>query len=447
MRGGEAAERTPVDAPRRDVLLLCDYDPFQAQMVQDHIHALARCSRHRVHVLSFRGRLPRGLDLARFDAVIVHYSLFIYEERCLDTESRQRLAAFAGVKAVFLHDEYKHVDRTKAALRELGTNILFTCFAAEAARGVYGDLIAQGLQAVPVLTGYVSQALLDLPAGRPIAQRPIDIGYRGRLYPAWHGELGQDRVRIAERITADAPRFHLNVDLSIAERDRLYGRRWLAFLQSCKCVLGTESGASVVDFTGAIARAVEAHRQRDRSVSYEELRRRYFAEVEHRIPMAQISPRLFEAIAAGAALLLYEGGYSGRLRAGEHYFPLRRDHANFGDAAAFIRDSARVEAMAARARHDVLHAPENHERALVAVVDAALAARMQAPAVGGYDTADFVRRFGRYDAILRPAVVRRQAVALAARGYHAFARHLPGAVEGRVRAVLKRTLGRDNIQP
>ncbi|WP_204304041.1 hypothetical protein, partial [Stenotrophomonas maltophilia] len=84
--------------------LLCDYDPFQAQMVQDHIHALAKRSRHTVFTLSFRGALPVALDLSRFDAIVIHYSLFIYEERYLAADTRQRLAAFGGLKAVFLHD-------------------------------------------------------------------------------------------------------------------------------------------------------------------------------------------------------------------------------------------------------------------------------------------------------------------------------------------------------
>lgn len=430
-----------------DVLLLCDYDPFQAQMVQDHIHALARHSRHRICVLSLRGHLPRGLDIERFDAIVIHYSLFIYEDRYLAVETRARLAAFRGVKAVFLHDEYKHVDRTKAALRGLGVDILFSCFPAPSAEIVYGDLIADGLEVVPVLTGYVSQALRDQPAGRPTAERPIDIGYRGRIYPAWHGELGQDRVRIAALFAAEGKRSGLAVDLTVAEKDRLYGRRWLSFLGACKCVLGSESGASVVDFSGDIARAVEAHRQRDRAASYEDLRARHFAAVEHAIPMAQISPRMFEAIACGAALLLYEGHYSGRLRAGEHYFALRKDHANAAEAVAFVCDSAAVAAMAARARRDVLAAPENQEAALVAAVDAALAGKAGPRLAGGYDPADFARRFGRYDAILSVRTMRRQVLALAARSYHGLAGLLPPAVEGRLRARLNRILGRGGARP
>ena len=39
------------------------------------------------------------------------------------------------------------------------------------------------------------------------------------------------------------------LDLSYEEHDRIYGRAWLKFICSCKTMLGTESGASVFDFT------------------------------------------------------------------------------------------------------------------------------------------------------------------------------------------------------
>ena len=36
------------------------------------------------------------------------------------------------------------------------------------------------------------------------------------------------------------------------EEDRIYGKKWIHFLSQSRCSLGTESGASVIDFTGQI---------------------------------------------------------------------------------------------------------------------------------------------------------------------------------------------------
>ncbi len=433
-------------APPLSVLLLCDFDPFNARMVQDSIHALVRGSRHAVRCLSFRRDLPEALDLSRFDAIALHYSSFVHDDRYVSPGARRRIAAFAGAKAAFLHDEYKHVNRTKQALAELGVGALFTCFEQPEARQVYGDLVARGLQTVSVLPGYVPPALSALDPGPASALRPIDIGYRGRAYPAWHGELGQDRVRIHERVSADAPRFGLVVDSSVSERDRLYGEKWLAFQRRCKMVLGTESGASVVDFTGEIASAVEAHLAAHPDASFEELRRLHFAEFEDRHPLRTMSPRIFEAAACGCGLILYEGSYAGRLKAGRHYLPLARDHGNFGDIVRMMREPGRIDALVQATREEVLLAPENQEAHLVKLFDQALDGLAAPDRVAGYDDAAFRQLFGRYDAVFATPVLKRQLFRMAHAAYGMAVRPLPTPLErrlsGAVRAAYHRILGR-----
>lgn len=419
------------------ILLLCDFDPFNAQMVQDSIHALARQSRHQVRCLSFRGDLPADLDLSRFDAVAVHYSTFIYSDHYLSPGARRRIAAFEGSKAVFLHDEYKHVNRTKAALAELGVGALFTCFEDGEARRVYADLVEGGLRIVSVLPGYVSPELARLDPGPPTAQRPIDIGYRGRAYPAWHGELGQDRVRIHEGVLARAAELQLAVDSSVAERDRLYGAKWLDFQRRCKTALGTESGASVIDFTGQTARSVEAHVAAAPDTPFEELRRLYFADIEGKFPLRTISPRIFEALACGCGLILYEGAYAGRLKPERHYLPLRRDHANFNDVAKLLREPGRIDAMIRTAREEVLLAPQNQEAHFVGVFDDAMERMTGRRAAAGYDEQDFTRRFGRYDSVLNRPVLTRQFLRLAHSAYTTATQGLPPPLERRLRGAVR----------
>jgi hypothetical protein len=143
---------------------------------------------------------------------------------------------------------------------------------------VYSDKRLPNVRKVSVLTGYVSERLLTVPV-IPIAERPIDIGYRGRELPAWLGRLGQDKSRIAIKVLKDAAKVGLKVDISTLEGDRIYGRKRIKFMQRCKAMLGVESGASVFDFTGQIQRAVEAHQHRDPSVDFETLHRLYFADL------------------------------------------------------------------------------------------------------------------------------------------------------------------------
>jgi hypothetical protein len=421
------------------VLLLCDFDPFGAQMIQDSIHAIARRSNHGVRCLSFRGDLPADLDLARFDAIVVHYSSLIHNDWYVSPLTRRRIGACDAFKAVLLHDEYQNVNRTKAALAELGAMALFTCFEESEAQHVYADLVAGGMRLHSVLPGYVAPELRDLDPGTPASTRPIDIGYRGRRYPSWHGELGQERVRIHERVKADAPAFGLTVDSSVSEHDRLYGADWFRFQRRCKAVLGTESGASVIDFTGEIAQQVDAHVAATPDTPFEELRRLYFAETENAVILRTVSPRIFEAIACGCALILYEGAYAGRLTPGRHYAPLRKDHGNFAEIVALLRNGPELDRMAAAAREEVLLAPENQEAAFIDQFDSVIAQATAQSAARGYDAAQFASHFGRYDGLLNRHVVKRQLFRTVHRAYAAATSVLPATVERRLTAAVRET--------
>src|SRR6266705_2130186 len=202
----------------RSVLLLCDYRPEGARMVSGHIEAFARYSRHRVTVVSNLGDLPRALDLSRFDAVVIHYSIFAADDGFLPPLARERLRAFDGVKAMFIHDEYRVVNRTVEAMRLIGADLVFTCVPAAEIAKDYAPIHLPRSRFVNVLTGYVPERLLNRTVA-PYRQRPIDVGYRGRAYPAWHGAVGRERVAIAERFAADARNFALKVDISVRGAD------------------------------------------------------------------------------------------------------------------------------------------------------------------------------------------------------------------------------------
>jgi hypothetical protein len=424
------------------VLLLCDFDPFGAQMVQDSIHAIASRSTHKVCCLSFRGDLPDALDPSCFDAILIHYSALIYSEHFISARTRQWIRHFPGFKAIILHDEYQNVNQTKAALAEMKINALFTCFALKEANKVYYDLVAAGLSLFSVLPGYVGPTLLQLDPGNPASSRPIDIGYRGRQYPPWHGELGMERVRIHEGVVAAAPKFGLVIDSSVAERDRLYGAAWFRFQRQCKAMLGTESGASVIDFTGEIARQVEAHENASPETGFVELRRLYFADVENQIMLRTISPRIFEGIASGCALILYEGEYAGRLKPYTHYAPLRKDHGNFDEIAAFLREGRRLDQMVAIAREEVLLAPENQESTFISLLDSVFLSKAGEERVQGYEPEAFNLRFGRYDNCFTRPVIKRQLFRMTHRAYSTVSGMLPKAAERRLTATLRGILRR-----
>ena len=357
---------------RLELLLLTDFDRRSASTIRDHVDSFGAFSRHRFRRLSIYGDLPPLLDLSHFDGVVIHYTLIACMDHYLSPAARAQLRAFAGLKAIFIQDEYRFVNRTIAAMRDLGINLLFTCVPEPEIEKVYSAAALPDVVKVNVLTGYVPPNLLGRTVPPPAA-RPIDIGYRSRRVPDYLGRLGREKWEIGERVAADAEKYGLIADISCREEDRIYGEAWIEFVLRCKAMLGVESGASVFDFTGDIERAVAEHLRRRPEASYADLERLYLAEHEGKIRLNQISPRCFEAAALRTLMILYEGEYSGILTAWRHYVPLRKDHANMAEVVDVLRDSAKIAEIIERAYREIALDPVYSYAGAVARVDDAVA--------------------------------------------------------------------------
>jgi hypothetical protein len=392
---GDARARaeSPVvsQAASLSLLLLCDDAQTMAETSRQHMDALTLRSRHRVHRLSLGRRLPDRIVLDRFDGIIIHYSLVSALDRFLDAQTQQRIAAFRGTKALFIQDEHRHVQRTIELLQRLRIDVLFTCVPQSEVEKVYPRAELPRLRKETVLTGYVAPELcrLEVP---PFGERAIDVGYRARKLSAWLGQLGREKWLIGQRFGADAERYGLACDISHREEDRLYGRAWIDFMLRCKAMLGSESGSSVFDRTGAIEAAVLRHERSAPEASFETLRQLYFPGEDGRIANAQISPRCFEAAAVRTLMILYEGGYSGVLSPWRHYVPLRKDHANMAEVVAVLRDPARAQGIVDAAYREIALNPAYSFAAHVAHVDDVMAEAAGGKASQpGYDAAIWAR--------------------------------------------------------
>src|SRR5262249_13147586 len=149
-----------------------------------------------------------------------------------------------------------------------------------------------------------------------------DIGYRGRAVQYVAGRLGQEKRLIGQGVLERSAAHGFAVDIAWTEDRRIYGPRWDRFIGSCKTMLGTESGASIVDWDGSLERRVDAYLADVPSASFEEVHRNALAADEGNLELNVVSPRVFEAIAHRTALVQFPGEYSGVIQADEHYIPL-----------------------------------------------------------------------------------------------------------------------------
>lgn len=324
---------------RLNILVLCDCHRNTASTIFDHANSFLKYSKHTTyHFNSARVRKPKWLDLGVFDVIIIHYSISVLWESYLNASWRHAVSASPALKVLFIQDEYREVHKVHERIREMDVRLLFTLASQDVAVQIYPPDQLPGLRLVTTLAGYVPSYIEEIPA-RPLRERPIDVGYRARGEGFWWlGSLFQDKARIGREFLRLAPRRGIRCDISTAENDRLYGRKWIRFLRNCRCTLGAESGASVVDFSGEIEENVKRYRKENPSASFEETKSRFFADVDGKIVYRGFSPRSFESVACGCALIMFEGDYFGILQPHVHYIPLRRDFSNFDEVCEKIRD-------------------------------------------------------------------------------------------------------------
>ena len=356
-----------------DILLLCNRPArnADASTVTDHLDAFGRFSRHRVTLVSFLRELPAGLDLNRFDVVVIHYTIAIgyLSAHYISPAAKARVKDFRGLKVAFIQDEYRAVDVVVDALEHMGVDLLFTCVPDGEIAKVYQPGRLPNLRAVNNLTGYVPEPLLAYPAP-PVMARDIDIGYRTRRPPYWLGALSVEKWRIADAFNARCAGLGLATDISYHEGDRLYGDAWTRFITRCRAMLGVESGASVFDFKGDLQQRVDEYVAGHPQASFEEVQEKFLRPYEGLIRLNQISPRCFEAAALRTPMILFEGEYSGVLVPGRHYLALRKDYGNFDEIIDAVRDHRRLQALADCAYEEVARNPAWSYRRFIETFDA-----------------------------------------------------------------------------
>ena len=351
------------------ILLLHDNPPYTANTIRDHIRAITKISRHQYFCISMLGNIPSKVNLNRFDVLMIHYTLVVSHEEYLTQGSRDRIKEFTGLKLMFIQDEYRFVDKTIHAMQEMKISLLFTNFPEEEFENVYPKYKLPNLKLVNVLTGYVPDHLLNYHPPLP-SQRKMLVGYRANKVPAWLGELGEEKIRIGERFKIDAFRYpDLECDISLQQSDRIYGRAWIKFLMKCRAVLGVETGASVIDFTGEIQNRVENALFENPSISFRELQNKYLKNLEYKIKLNQISPRCFEAIALKALMILYEGEYSNRLTPWKHYIPLKKDHSNMSEVVEALMDDNLCDTIANCAFKEIALDEKNTYKHFANIID------------------------------------------------------------------------------
>ncbi|HEV2547571.1 MAG TPA: hypothetical protein VGU20_09555 [Stellaceae bacterium] len=316
----------------------------------EYLRSFQRFSRYQVSYLHVTHGAKIACDLAQFDAVLQSYCVRLSEPELISRDYLDRLRAYRGVKAAAVQDEYFRTGALRRELADIGFDIVFTCVPPAHIEQIYPRAIFSRTEFVTVLTGYVPDILAEQERPRrPLRDRPVVIGYRGRDIGSRYGRLAFEKYEIGRRMREICVARAVRHDIEVAEEKRIYGNHWYEFVESCRAMLGTESGSNIFDDDGTIeARYETMSRELGRPVGYDEFRP-YTEAQDRSIDMGQISPRIFEAAALKTPLILFTGRYSNAISPGDHYIELKKDFSNVDQVLNRLDDIDGLEEMAERA--------------------------------------------------------------------------------------------------
>jgi glycosyltransferase involved in cell wall biosynthesis len=372
---------------RERILLVCFYDPNGISTIWENIRLWQRFSRFEIEVLNLWPgggaalAIPAGVELDDFAGLIIHPTVAYNPTNLfgLDRLLSRRLCTYEGVKVLAKQDEHYRSAEWPRFVREAGVDLLLTCIPeAEQPKVYHREQVGDAVQIMQTLTGYVTPFMCGLSAPR-LAERRLDVSYRGSVQPISFGRLGIEKRKIGSDVALHPATGRLATDISSRWEDRINGKDWYDFLASSRLVLGVESGSNLFDFDGTVERLCSDFAMRNAEMDplseayYLKAEAEFLHRYEGNVRYAQVSPRHFEAAASGAVQLLYEGTYSGIFQPGRHYLPLRRDLSNLEEALDTAL-SAEGQRIADAALQEIIHNPRHHHETFVQAFDERFAA-------------------------------------------------------------------------
>ncbi len=165
-----------------------------ASTVMEHVRAFSRHSRHRIWEVNTDLGFPPALAGVEFGAVIIHYCVFGMGAYRLNDDWLEYLNGSDAYKVAFFQDECTRCQRRFRFLNEHRVDCVFTCLEPSEFGKVYGRY-TDVPKLVSNIPGYVPDELAGIGERFtvPDAERPVDVGYRGRPLPSYLGHGAQEK--------------------------------------------------------------------------------------------------------------------------------------------------------------------------------------------------------------------------------------------------------------
>ena len=181
------------------VLLLYNHPLVRnAPTIMEHVHAFRQHSRFTFWTINTELGFPKGMNEARFQAIVLHYSLFGLKPNL----NRQFLDYLEksqdSYKVAFFQDEHRFCKTRFDFINRHKIDCVFTLIEPTSFKYTYGKY-TNAPRLVYCLPGYVGDSLMAASSKYclPDEERTVDIGYRGRKLEYYMGKGAQEKYEIA----------------------------------------------------------------------------------------------------------------------------------------------------------------------------------------------------------------------------------------------------------
>lgn len=224
---------------------------------------------------------------------------------------------------------------------------------------LYPEYLKSGGKLVLGYTGYISKDLIKRASSlKALGDRKIDVCYRASRLPPNFGRLGFIKGEIGPRFQRAFGDQSLKLDISVDGTKMIPGSRWLDFIESARCTLGTNSGSSLLDPEGKIRKKVNSYLVRNPDATFEEVESVCFPGLDGKYIFTAISPRVLEAGLLKTGQIMIPGPYSDLISPWEHYIPLNEDCSNKEEVVNALKDQGFMERMTVSCKEALLSEPQ-----------------------------------------------------------------------------------------
>ena len=312
-------------------ILFTKRNPFisDANTINEHVASFIKFSEYSFVEWNLFFGEPSTQLISDSELLVFHYSIFGDDKYSFTRRFLTDVHRSTAPKVAFFQDEYLNMPKRHQFIDDAGVEGIYTLLRDEY-HNIYYDytnvkFVKQTLTGFVDLEEYKHYEKFRL----SFSERSVDVSYRARDLPFYLGAGGQEKTFIASEFERRVHGLNFTIDISVDEKDRLYGDDWPRLLGNSRFTLGVEAGTTILDITGRLKSRVEQYLDLRPNSDFNEVSEAVIRNLEGNVAYRTISPRFFESAALGAVPIMFPGHYDGILEASKNFIKLEKNFSNW----------------------------------------------------------------------------------------------------------------------